>query len=292
VAQLDTRGDNAEQIKYWNGEAGQHWTDRNDEMDAMLRPLGATAIDRAAPLVGERVLDIGWHCGGTTLDILGIVGKSGRVLGVDISESMLELANRRVGNLPESLQRVPSFQLADASSFDFPRKEYDLLFSRFGVMFFADPEAAFSNMRKALKPGGRLTFLCWGPPAQNDWIMTPLLAAREHLPPPEPTDPKAPGPFAFADRDYLNGILASAGFANIGFETTTPTMKMGRGQSLADTAEFFMEVGPVSRALIGQDDTVRSRVKDAIAEVISGRFNNGYAQMGGNCWIVCADNPK
>ena len=291
MSQLEASGDNAEQIKYWNGQAGDHWTQRNDEMDAMLRPLGATAIERAAPTEGEQVLDIGCGCGGTTLDMVKNLGTTGHIMGVDISEPMLKLANRKIRQLPEAVQSVASFQLADASNFDFPANAYDLLFSRFGVMFFADPPAAFANMRKALKPGGRLTFLCWGPPDQNDWIMTPFMAAREHLPPTEKTDPKAPGPFAFSNTDYVTDILAAAGFTDIGFEATSPVMKMGRGQSLDETAEFFMEVGPVSRALVDQPDSVREVVKKAITTAIEGRYANGFVEMGGRCWVVTALNP-
>jgi SAM-dependent methyltransferase len=290
MEQLEACGENAEQIEYWNGQAGENWTRRNDEMDAMLRPLGAAAIERAAATGGEHILDIGCGCGGTTLDLVSCVGHSGRVLGVDISEPMLALARRKIQGLAEGLQGVPSFQLADASNVDFPSGSFDLLFSRFGVMFFTDPAAAFANMRAALKPDGRLTFLCWGPPAENDWIMTPLMAAHAHLPPTEPMDPKAPGPFAFADTKYVTDILATAGFSNIAFEATSPVMKMGRGQSLGETAEFFMELGPASRALVDQPDSLRETVKAAIVEAIADRYRDGFVEMGGRCWIVTAEN--
>jgi ubiquinone/menaquinone biosynthesis C-methylase UbiE len=291
MSKLDPRDENAEQIKFWNGEAGTHWADRNNEMDAMLQPLGAAAIERASPVVGEQVLDIGCGCGGTTLDMTNLLGESGQILGVDISQPMLDLANSKIGSIPDELQSVPSFQLADASTFDFPVGVYDLLFSRFGVMFFANPPAAFANMREALKPGGRLTFLCWGPPEQNDWIMTPLMAAREHLPPTDKPDPKAPGPFAFADKDYVKTILETAGFIDIGFESISPLMKMGRGQSLQETAEFFMEMGPLSRALVDQPDSLLARVKSAITEAIKDRYKNGFVEMGAKCWVVSAVNP-
>ena len=290
MSQLKAQGENAEQIEYWNGQAGENWTDRNDEMDAMLRPLGAAAIERAAVTSGEHILDIGCGCGGTTLDLVSSVGTSGRVLGVDISEPMLALANSKIQQLPETLQRAPSFQLADASTYDFPGGSFDLLFSRFGVMFFADPTAAFANMRSALKPGGRLTFLCWGPPNENDWIMTPLMAAREHLPPTDPMDPKAPGPFAFSDQAYVTDILSVAGFSHISFEATSPVMNMGRGQTLEETAEFFMELGPVSRGLVDQADSLRALVKGAIVEAIADRYRDGFVEMGGRCWIVTAEN--
>ncbi len=117
------------------------------------------------------------------------------------------------------------------------------------------------------------------------------MAAREHLPPTDKTDPKAPGPFAFADTDYVKTILETAGFINIGFESFSPLMKMGRGQSLEETAEFFMELGPVSRALVDQPDALLSKVKRAITEAIRGSYQNGFVEMGGNCWIVSGVNP-
>jgi len=289
---LNASGENAEQIKFWNGEAGTHWADRNHEMDAMLAPLGAAAIERASPVVGEQVLDIGCGCGGTTLEMTNLLGESGHILGVDISQPMLDLANSKICSIPEELQSVPSFQLADASTFGFPAGAYDLLFSRFGVMFFANPPAAFANMREALKPGGRLTFLCWAPAEQNDWIMTPFMAAREHLPPTDKPDPAAPGPFAFADKDYVQTILETAGFIDIGFESISPLMKIVRGQSLEEAAEFFMEMGPISRALVSQPDSVLATVKSAIAEAIQGHYKKGVVEIGAKCWVVSAINPQ
>ena len=290
MSKLQAQGENAEQIEYWNGQAGENWTERNDEMDTMLRPLGADAISRAAVIAGEHILDIGCGCGGTTLDLVSCVGNAGLVMGVDISEPMLALAKLKIQGLAEGLQGVPSFQLADGSNFDFPTGSFDLLFSRFGVMFFADPTAAFVNMRTALKPGGRLTFLCWGPPSENDWIMTPLMAAREHLPPTEPMDPRAPGPFAFSDREYVTDVLIAAGFCNIRFEATSPVMKVGRGQSVEDTADFFMELGPVSRGLTDQPDSLRATVKKAIVAIIADRYEDGFVEMKGKCWVVSAEN--
>lgn len=291
MSKLDTRGDNAEQIEFWNGEAGTQWADRNNEMDLMLAPLGAAAIERASPTVGEQVLDIGCGCGGTTLDMTSLLGESGHILGVDISAPMLELANSKIGSMPQTLQSVPSFQLADASTFDFPAGAYDLLFSRFGVMFFANPPAAFANMRKALKPGGRLALLCWGPPEENDWIMTPLMAARKHLPPTDKPDPRAPGPFAFADKDYVKTTLETAGFSDIGFESFSPLMKIGRGQSLEGAAEFFMEMGPISRALVDQPTPLLAKIKSAITEAIKSRYKNGFVEIGAKCWIITGVNP-
>jgi ubiquinone/menaquinone biosynthesis C-methylase UbiE len=290
VDKIEASGANAQQIEFWNGEAGSHWSERDNQMSAMLRPLGEEAIKRAAPEAGEWVLDIGCGCGDTTVELSTAVGSSGGVLGVDISAPMLVTANQKIDILAEELRGATTFKLADASSHDFAPAAFDLLFSRFGIMFFADPAAAFANMRSALKPGGRLAFLCWGPVDQNDWIMVPMKAARAHLPPAESMDPRAPGPFAFADPDYVTDILQAAGFTDIEFETTEPTMKMGDGGSLDASVEFFMEMGPVSSGLVDQPESVRTAVRASVLAAITDRFLDGYVELPGKCWLVTARN--
>jgi SAM-dependent methyltransferase len=283
---------NAQQIEYWNGEAGANWSERDAEMDAMLRPLGLTAIDIAAPVEGEQVLDIGCGCGSTSLVLAQRVGTDGAVLGVDISAPMLALASEKRSSLPDEQRWSVNFSQADAAHFEFPKATFDLLFSRFGVMFFEDPTLAFTNMRTALKPGGRLAFLCWGPVAENEWITVPMRAAMALLSPPQPMDPREPGPFAFADTDYVSDILSSAGFVDINFEATTPTMKMGKGRPVEDTAEFFMDMGPVARALTPSDDSMRTAVRDAIVATISDRYVGDALELQGRCWVVTANVPR
>lgn len=288
---IEATGDNAQQITFWNGEAGNLWSQRNDEMDRMLRPLGAQAIESSAVRAGEFVLDIGCGCGGTTLDLALAVGDTGHVLGVDVSAPMLAKAESVAQQGSQEHQGRVSFQLSDASSVHFRAAAYDLLFSRFGVMFFSDPVSAFSNMRQALKTGGRLTFLCWGPADQNEWIMVPMKATREHLPAREPMDPKAPGPFAFADTTYVNQVLESAGFTDVSFEATTPEMRIGDGKSPDKAVDFFMELGPVAGTLKEQPDSVRALAREAIKSVVDKRYENGFVCLQAKCWIVSAKNP-
>jgi SAM-dependent methyltransferase len=289
--EIEASGPNAQQIEFWNGEAGSHWSERDDQMSNMLRPLGAQVIAHAAPLTGEQVLDIGCGCGDTTLELTNVVGGSGSAVGVDISAPMLVTANQKLARLPADLRSNCSFLLADASTHAFTPASFDLVFSRFGVMFFADPAGAFANMRGALKPGGRLAFMCWGPAEQNDWIVVPMQAARQYLPPPEPMEPDAPGPFAFADTGYVTELLQTAGFDDIGFEPSQPVMRMGDGSSLDKSVEFFMEIGPLSGGLANQPDDVRAAVRESVLAAISDSYVDGYVELRGQCWLVTARNP-
>ena len=203
---------NAAQIAEWNGEQGQRWVQLQQQMDRMIEPFGDAALQAAAPRPGERVLDIGCGCGSTTLALARAVGSSGQVLGVDVSQPMLAAAQRLAAAAPELSLR---FVEADAATAALPHGQ-DLLFSRFGLMFFDQPAAALRHLRRALRPGGRCAFVCWRAPRDNPWAMAPLMAARKALGiTPPPADPHAPGPFALADEQRLHGLLSEAGFGGI-----------------------------------------------------------------------------
>ena len=192
---------NEDQIKFWN-EKGRDWTELQDRMDANLSGAHAAVMAYAAAQSGENVLDIGCGTGQTSLALADAVGPRGRVTGVDVSQPMLGLARRRAEGRTNA-----SFTLADASVQPF-KPEFDLLFSRFGVMFFDDPIAAFANLHSGLKPGGRLAFVCWRTAPENLWAAAPLMAARALLPEQPPPDPLAPGPFAFANAQRIRDVLA------------------------------------------------------------------------------------
>jgi SAM-dependent methyltransferase len=281
---------NAEQIEYWNGEAGEGWAERDRQMEKTLGPIGAEAIAAAAPRGGEAVLDIGCGCAATSFRLLQRVSPGGSVLGVDISAPMLRTAAAAAEQLPRELQDAVAFEQADASLYPFQSGAFDLAFSRFGVMFFADPVAAFANIRTALKPGGRLAFVCWAPVAENEWITVPMGAALQHMPRPEPMPPHAPGPFGLADREHTERVLSEAGFSAINIASLRPTMRFGHGMQRERIADFFIEAGPVSRLLTEASPELVDTVRQAMSEAIMPHYDGETVNMQASCWIVTAGN--
>src|SRR2546425_11062457 len=217
---------NAEQIRYWNEAAGPKWVVFQKVIDAQIAPLGERAMDRAGIAPGERVIDVGCGCGGTTIALGGRVGPAGLVFGIDISAPMLERAAETAR--AAGLTNV-RFENADAQTHRLSPGAFDIVYSRFGVMFFADPVAAFANLRAALRSGGRLAFVCWQALRQNPWLFLPLQAAAQHLTLPPPPAPHPPGPFAFADPERAPGILARAGVDDIVLDERPATLTLGAG---------------------------------------------------------------
>src|SRR6202163_3594609 len=243
---------NADQIAFWNGLAGQHWTDRQQAQDTILGPVSDVLIDRVKARAGERIVDVGCGCGATTIALAQKVCPSGHVLGVDISAPMLARARQIApAGLPSD------FVLADATVYPFDPASFDLLVSRFGVMFFADPALSFANIRKALRPSGRLAFACWREPRDHPWLMTPLQAVYQHVPKLPQLGPEDPGPFAFASEARVNRILSEAGFSQIAMERCDLSLDVGIGRGLDAAVESALEIGPAARALDGQPPELR-----------------------------------
>jgi SAM-dependent methyltransferase len=279
--------DNSEQIAEWNGVLGQRWVAMRQEVDRVVAPFGAAALKAAAPQPGERVIDIGCGCGDTTIEIARLVGPAGSVLGVDVSQPMLEVARSR-GVSAECSQL--SFREGDASESELPAS-IDLLFSRFGVMFFSQPSVAFSHLRKSLRKGGRCVFACWRTPRDNAWAMTPLSAARKALDiTPPPSDPEAPGPFAFANEERLRTILSDAGFDNIDVQRFDAAIFLGATPRAA--AEGSVQMGPVSRLVRETGVESLPIIVDAIERTLAPlAAPNGHVSLNGSSWIVAATNP-
>lgn len=274
--------DNADQIAFWNGAGGEKWLRSTERLERGLGPLGRAAIDVAAPRPGEHVLDIGCGGGPTSLLLADRVGPQGAVLGVDVSQPLIDVAQQRAAGMANL-----RFVVADASAHRF-EPSFDLLFSRFGVMFFADPPGAFANLRRALKPGGRMAFVCWRSFKENSWAFVPFMAAVPHLPPMERPAPNAPGPFAFADGDRLTGILKQAGFADVAIEALDRTIDTGA--TLDEAVIFASEVGPVSRVLGETAPPQRQTAVAAIRETLSRLGEGGGPKLAAACWIATARN--
>jgi len=280
----------ADQVGDWNGQSGERWVANQARLDAMVAVFGEAAIEAAAPATGERVLDIGCGAGASSLTLAARVGAAGQVLGVDISEPLIVRARAL------AQQDTPAlFQVADASSEELPEGAFDVLFSRFGVMFFDDPIAAFAHMRRALRPGGRVAFVCWRGAAENDWVRLPMGALMGIVPPGALPDPEAPGPFSFGDRGRVARILMAAGFTDIviaPFDASVPFGEGGtRNAAIDDAVKMTLEVGPLSRALAGQPDDVRARASAAVHAVFAGLPGERSVMINGAAWIVKARNP-
>jgi len=270
---------NADQIEYWNGPPGEKWVKNQQIMDASLASATAGLLSLAAIKPGECILDIG--CGSGQISLLAS-DAAGQVTGVDISRPLLALARRRA----EGFANV-SFIEADAATHSFA-PEHDLLISRFGVMFFDNPLAAFANLRKAAKPGGRLAFVCWRPVAENEYAAMPFEIAKPLMPPLPPADPHAPGPFALADADRVQAILAGAGFCGITITPHDGLMPMGTTPEQAGIQATSL--GPTARALRNFGEDVQARVLAAVTDAFRTypRNEDGMISCRIACWLVSA----
>ncbi len=277
--------DNSAQAEYWSCVAGPKWTDNQEHQDQVLRPVSDRLIAAAEPKPGDRVVDVGCGCGATTIDFAALVSPGGEVLGLDISEPML-------GRARERAQPFPSirFELADATVYDFERCEADLIVSRFGVMFFADPAKSFANLRKGLKAGGRLAFASWREAKQNPFFILPLREAAKHAPPLPETDPEAPGPFAFASEARVRRILANAGFADIVLTPHDLELDIAVGRGLETAVRAATMIGPTSRMLDGQSEAVRAAATADIRKALAAHAQGDSVPLGAAIWIVTATN--
>jgi ubiquinone/menaquinone biosynthesis C-methylase UbiE len=285
MTSIDTSGPNAEQIQFWNDEMARRWVAFHTALDTQLASLGQRAMDAALIRSGERVLDIGCGCGATTLELARRVGPSGAATGIDISVPMLTEARRLAAAAGVSNVR---YEQADAQTQRFESGSVDLLFSRFGVMFFADPRAAFANLLTALRSGGRLAFVCWRSAPENPWVAVPMMAAMQHIQLPAPPAPDAPGPFAFADADRVRGILADAGFGAIDIVAVDEVLTVGGARDIDHAVTFLLELGPTARALREADPAAVPAVAKAVRAALEPYQTANGVQMAGAIWVVTA----
>ncbi len=272
---------NRDEVAYWNDDAGSRWVEFQERIDRAFAPLSAAGLALAAAQPGESVVDIGCGCGATVLELADAVGSSGSVLGVDVSRSMLALAGQRAG------ERLPNVRLhvADAATHAFDESSVDLAFSRFGVMFFDDPVSALANVRRALRPGGRLVFVCWRDLAANPWFHVPLEAVHPHLPPQPKVHPHAPGPLAFADRDRVEDILRQAGYDDVRSSAFDAVLELGPEPQ---ATELLSQIGPTSRLFAGGDEAARAVAREALSVALRGHAPDGHVRLRAGVWMVVA----
>ncbi|UJW81162.1 class I SAM-dependent methyltransferase [Hydrogenophaga sp. SL48] len=281
---------NANQNADWDDQSGQLWVANQTRLDAVASVFGEAAIEAAAPATGERVLDVGCGAGASSLALAARVGPGGQVLGVDISEPLIGRARELA---PQETSVL--FEVADASSADLPEGVFDILFSRFGVMFFDDPTGAFAHMRRALKPGGRVAFVCWRGADENDWMRLPMSALKGLVRQSAAREPEAPGPFSFGDHGRVSHILAAAGFTDITIEPFDASVPFGTGKTrdaaIDDAVRMALEVGPLSRALSDLPDDIRARASAATRAAFADLPGQRSVLINGAAWIVTARNP-
>jgi SAM-dependent methyltransferase len=268
----------------WNGEAAGRWLALEEAMDRALEPFGAAALTRARAEPGERVLDVGCGCGATTIALARAVGEHGHALGIDISAPLLARARARGAGLPQ-LELCEG----DAATAALPQ-DRTLLFSRFGLMFFRARRAAFHNLARALRPGGRLAFVCWRRFEENAFLHVPYLAVRDVIPDAPFPAADAPGPCALADREQLEQVLASAGFADVIIERFDHAVVLGHDAPSA--VNFVMNSGPAGRALAGADETARTAVRDRLSLTLAREARSEGVALAGSAWVVTAGIPR
>jgi SAM-dependent methyltransferase len=274
------------QSAFWNGPGGDAWIDMADLLDRQLEPLGIDAMAVLDLKPGQSVLDVGCGCGPTTNVLASIVHSAdgGRALGLDISAPMIEVARARA--VDSANFAVADVQADDLSSMG----PFDAVFSRFGVMFFSDPVVAFTNLRNATRNGGQLGFVCWQHPGLNEWASGIGALANEVLGPLPPTDPRAPGPFAFAEGEYINEILLNAGWSEVTIEPRRISIQ-AFGTADSETAvAAAVRVGGVARRLLGDEVTNEQRlaVVERVRRFLEQRMSEDGWITDAHCWRVSA----
>jgi SAM-dependent methyltransferase len=269
----------ADQAAFWKGPGSKMWLAAYKRIERGITGFGESGLAAADAQPGETVLDVGCGTGGTTAALAEAVGATGRVLGVDIAEPLIEVARgQRLANA--------AFEVGDAATFPFEAGAFDLVFSRFGVMFFADPVLAFRNIRRAMKPSGRLVFVCWRPPSENPWAQVPMRAAAPHLPPIERPGPEDPGQYSFGDRARVERILTEAGFAAPSFEPLDRMLI--QGNDIPDVLERIAEFGPLARIFKEATNEQVEKAKAAVAEALKPFATPEGVTLAGACWLVRA----
>jgi SAM-dependent methyltransferase len=276
---------NRDQAEHWNNsaEVGQ-WVTEQARYDVMLAPFTELLIRGATLGSGDTVLDVGCGCGATTL-AAARAALPGHTLGVDLSVAMLQRA--RADAAAAGLTNI-AFEQADAQIHPFEGGAFDVVISRFGIMFFADPVAAFTNLRRATRPGGRLAFVCWQPLVANEWLAVSGAALATVVPLPDLGSPGGPGMFAFADPGRVRDVLADAGWRGITIAERRTAILVG-GIGTLDEAVSFLRNGSLGRTMLaGADSATQARAIDAVRTALAPHTDEQGVRLGAAVWLVTA----
>lgn len=276
-------GPNDEQAERWGGAAGRHWIDHEADYDRQLEEYGTALLDAAHLEERSRVLDVG--CGTGTTSIAA-AQHARQVLGVDLSPVLIERARVRAAR-----HANVAFEVADAQVAAF-EPTFDVVISRFGLMFFADPRAAFANLRRALVPGGRLATVCWQSLDRNDWMRVPGNALAQVVPLGDLAEPGQPGPFSLSSPDELTNLLSDTGWDDITVDGWTFPVPVGGARSLDDAVEFVRGGSLGRSALAGVSPTVERRALGCVRDALAPFVTADGVVLPGAAWLVGATNPS
>jgi SAM-dependent methyltransferase len=271
----------SKQAKLWNGAAGAAWVEYQDMLDRMFHPFAEILIESACSRSATRVLDVGCGAGATTLGLAHRIAGAGRCTGVDISEPMLEAAAARA----KSAGLDVGFIRADAQTYPFEPAMYDMIVSRFGVMFFDDPVRAFSNLRNAARPGAGLHFISWRGPQDNPFMVTAEQAAAPLLPGHPAREADVPGQFGFANGERVRRILEESGWSGIGIHP----LDIECGFPASELTGYFTRFGPLAQAFQDLDDLTQKRVIQTVSDAFAPYVRGDQVRFTAACWSVVAE---
>jgi SAM-dependent methyltransferase len=277
------RGPNDEQAERWGGAAGRHWIEHEADYDRQLEEYGTALLDAAHLEERSRVLDVG--CGTGTTSIAA-AQHARQVLGVDLSPVLIERARVRAAR-----HANVAFEVADAQTAAF-EPTFDVVISRFGLMFFADPRAAFANLRRALVPGGRLVTVCWQSLDRNDWMRVPGNALAQVVPLGDLAEPGQPGPFSLGSPDELTTLFGDTGWDDITVDGWTIPVPVGGARSLDDAVEFVRGGSLGRSALAGVSPAVERRALGCVRDALAPYVTADGVVLPGAAWLVGATNPS
>lgn len=275
---------NQQQAAAWNGLESVHFLDHADRYDRQLEPFTQALLEWSRPEAHHVVLDVGCGSGASTLAAAAVAG---RVTGADFSKPLVELARRRaldarIGNA--------EFVIADVQTHEFDANAFDLVISQFGMMFFDDPVAAFTNIHRALRAGGRATFVTWQGLAANEWLTLIADAVGRHVQLPEFGGlSRGPGMFALAEPDEITAVLGAAGFQQVACHSCTPAIVLGGGIGRDDSVNFLLDMGMPKGLLDFVDEDSREDVLRTVRSELNDRYHEGVGiRLGAAAWVVTA----